>query len=63
MVIGVREDTSSFLKHLTEKGISLGKTATVIAHDAYDHHLQLQIDHRDVSLSGQVAQHILVKLL
>jgi DtxR family Mn-dependent transcriptional regulator len=63
MVIGVREDTSSFLKHLTEKGISLGKTATVIAHDNYDHHLQLQIDNRDISLSGQVAQHILVKPL
>jgi DtxR family Mn-dependent transcriptional regulator len=63
MVIGVREDTSSFLKHLTEKGISLGITATVIAHDAYDHHLQLEIDNRDISLSGQVAQHILVKPL
>lgn len=63
MVIGVREDSSSFLKHLTEKGISLGKTATVITHDNYDHHLLLEIDNRDVNLSGQVAQHILVKPL
>lgn len=61
MVIGVRENTSSFLKHLTEKGISLGKTATVLAHDTYDHQLQLHIDDHDVSLSGQVAQSILVK--
>ena len=63
MVIGVREDSSSFLKHLTEKGISLGKTATILAHDAYDHQLQLEIDQREISLSGQVAQHILVKPL
>lgn len=61
LVIGVRENTSSFLKHLTEKGISLGKTATVLAHDTYDHQLQLHIDDRDISLSGQVAQSILVK--
>jgi DtxR family Mn-dependent transcriptional regulator len=62
-VIGVREDDSSYLKHLTEKGISLGKTATLLAMDAYDHSVHLEIEQKKINLSGQVAQHILVKII
>lgn len=62
VIIGVREDDSSFLKHLTDKGITLGKSASILAHDTYDHTLRLMIDQHEINLSGQVAQHILVKL-
>ena len=61
LVIGVKDDDSSFLKHLTEKGITLGKAARVLTHDEYDHMLSLLVDDHEVRISGQVAQHILVK--
>lgn len=61
LVIGVKADDSSFLKHLTEKGITLGKSARVLSHDEYDHMLNLLVDEHEVRVSGKVAQHILVK--
>jgi len=36
IVIGVREDETSFLKHLNEKGLTLGKAIKVITNDDYD---------------------------
>jgi DtxR family Mn-dependent transcriptional regulator len=61
MVIGVREADNSLLKHLSEKGIKLGKIAHVIDNDAYDQTLLLKIDEREFSLSGKAAQQILIK--
>jgi len=63
LIIGVRESDNSFLRHLNEKGITIGKIATVITNDAYDQTIRLTIDNEEMSVSGKVAQNILIKLI
>jgi DtxR family Mn-dependent transcriptional regulator len=61
MVIGVREHESSFLKHLNEKGISLGKYVKIITNDEYDNTLRLIVEEKELNLSGNVARNIMIK--
>lgn len=61
MIIGVKEDDSPFLKHLSDKGLVIGKIVRVLHIDDYDHALVLRMEEEQVLLSGQVADHILVK--
>ncbi len=61
VVIGVREDESSFLKHLNEKGLTLGKSIKVITNDDYDNTLSLQVEGHELNLSGKVARNIMIK--
>ncbi len=61
IVIGVREDETSFLKHLNEKGLTLGKTIKVITNDDYDNTLSLQVEGHELNLSGKVARNIMIK--
>lgn len=61
LVIGVRDADSLFLRHLNDKGITIGKKAKLIDHDAYDQTVRLAIEDREMSLTGKVAQNILIK--
>lgn len=61
VVIGVREDETSFLKHLNEKGLTLGKSIKVITNDDYDNTLSLQVEGLELNLSGKVARNIMIK--
>ncbi len=61
VVIGVREDETSFLKHLNEKGLTLGKAIKVITNDDYDNTLSLQVEGHELNLSGKVARNIMIK--
>ncbi len=61
IITGVREDESAFLKHLSEKGITLGRTARVIGRNAYDQSVRVLIEEAETHLAGPVAKHILVK--
>lgn len=61
IVIGVRESDNSFLRHLNEKGVTIGKKIKVIGNDAYDQTILMTIDDKELSLSGKVAQNILIK--
>ncbi len=61
LIIGVRDDDTAFLRHLSEKGITLGKTITVITHDPYDQTLRVSVDHQESNLSGTVARNIMIK--
>ena len=61
IVIGVREDETSFLKHLNEKGLTLGKAIKVITNDDYDNTLSLQVEGHELNLSGKVARNIMIK--
>ena len=61
IVIGVREDQTSFLKHLNEKGLTLGKAIKVITNDDYDNTLSLQVEGHELNLSGKVARNIMIK--
>ena len=61
IVIGVKEDNSNFLRHLSGKGINLGKSIIVLTQDAYDQAMSISVDERRTDLTGQVAKNILVK--
>ncbi len=62
IVIGVREDETAFLKHLSEKGLTPGKMIRMLTNDAYDHTIRLVVDDKELNLSGQVASNIMIKL-
>jgi len=61
VVIGVKDDTSEFLQHLSGKGINLGVAVQILDHDAYDKAITLSVDQRKTQLTGQTAKNILVK--
>ncbi|MEO6131278.1 MAG: metal-dependent transcriptional regulator [Saprospiraceae bacterium] len=61
IIVGVKATESNFLKHISEKGISVGQTCTLISRDPYDGTLTLLLDRKEITLSGQVAKQILIK--
>ena len=63
VVVGVKDADSSFLRHLNDKGITIGKKAKLLANDAYDQSVRLTIDDNELIISGKVAQNILIKLI
>jgi DtxR family Mn-dependent transcriptional regulator len=63
IVIGVKEDDNSFLRHLNDKGVGIGTRVQVIGHDEYDQTIRLSIDDRELNLSGKVAHNILIKII
>jgi len=61
IVIGVKEADNLLLRHLNEKGITIGKKAKLLTSDAYDQSVVLSIEDHEMSISGKVAQNILIK--
>lgn len=61
IITGVREDDSTFLKHLSDKGLIIGTRVDVITIDAYEQTHHLEVAGKTTVLSGQIAQHILIK--
>jgi len=63
IIIGVREADNSLLRHLNDKGITIGKKAILHDNDPYDQTIRLTIEDKELSISGKVAQNILIKLI
>ena len=63
VVIGVKEADNSLLRHLNDKGINIGKKAKLLSNDPYDQTIHLTIEDKELSLSGKVAQNILIKII
>ena len=61
LVVGVKDDDPSFLKHLSEKSLMPGVAFKVISNDAYDQTMRLLVDGKEINLSGLAAGNILVK--
>ncbi len=61
VVIGVKEDETSFLKHLNDKGLTLGKSIKILTNDDYDNTLRLLVDDLELNLAGKVARNIMIK--
>lgn len=61
IITGVREDDSTFLKHLSDKGLIIGTRVDVITIDTYEQTYHLEVAGKTIVLSGQIAQHILIK--
>lgn len=60
-VVGVKDDSAGFLKHLTEKGIGLGRKIAFIQQDPYDLSVVILLDNERTTLSAKVAQSIYIK--
>ncbi len=63
MVVGVKDADNNLLRHLNEKGITIGKKTKLLRSDSYDQGLVITVEDKEVSLSGKVAQNILIKII
>lgn len=61
LVVGVREHSDAFLRHLDELGIALQKEIKVLEHFGYDQSMQVLIDGENRLISAKVAKNVLVK--
>jgi len=61
-VVGVSQDTPSFLQYLDKLHIRLGSTIKVIDKVDFDHSLELKINNKSAHISAAVAKNILIKL-
>ena len=61
MVVGVREHTPHFLKHLDDLGVAIGTPLTLLERFGYDDSLKVMLNGKAVILSAKVGHNILVK--
>lgn len=61
VVVGVREHSDPFLRHLNDLGIGIDTELTILEKMEYDKSMKLQLREKSVLLSAQVARNILVK--
>lgn len=60
-ITGVSEHSSVFLQHLEKLGLVLGKKVKVTEISAFDHSVELLIDHKAINISKELAKHILIE--
>ncbi len=60
-VVGVKEHSASFLKHLNDLNIELGQKVTLLEKYAYDDSYRIEVNGSIKTISAKVAQNILVK--
>lgn len=62
LITGVSEHSSLFLKHLEKLGLTLGKALEVKEITDFDGSVELIVEQKNISVSREVARHILVKI-
>jgi DtxR family Mn-dependent transcriptional regulator len=62
LITGVSEHSSPFLKHLEKLGLTLGKALEVKEITDFDGSVELIVEQKSISVSREVAKHILVKI-
>ncbi|WP_316815369.1 metal-dependent transcriptional regulator [Pedobacter nyackensis] len=62
LIMGVSEHSSAFLKHLEKLGLTLGKKITITEINDFDSSVELMVEQKRISVSREVAKHILIKL-
>ena len=62
LIMGVSEHSSTFLKHLERLGLTLGKRITIAEINDFDCSVELILEQKKISVSREVAKHILIKL-
>ncbi|WP_354331629.1 metal-dependent transcriptional regulator [Pedobacter sp. CG_S7] len=61
LIVGVSEHSSSFLKYLEKTNLTLGTTLKLIAITEFDGSVELRLANQKISISREVAKHILMK--
>jgi DtxR family transcriptional regulator, Mn-dependent transcriptional regulator len=62
LIMGVSEHSSPFLKHLEKLGLTLGKKLKITEITDFDGSIELLLEQKKISVSREVAKHILIKL-
>ena len=62
LIMGVSEHSSAFLKHLEKSGLTLGKEIKITEINDFDGSIELALEQKNISVSREVAKHILIKL-
>jgi len=62
LIMGVSEHSSAFLKHLEKLGLTLGKKIAITEINDFDGSVELMLEQKKISVSREVAKHILIKL-
>lgn len=62
LIMGVSEHSSAFLRHLEKLGLTLGKKITITEINDFDSSVELILEQKRISVSREVAKHILIKL-
>jgi len=61
LIMGVNEHSSAFLKHLEKLGLTLGKQIEIMEITEFDGSIELLVESTRISLSREIAKHILIK--
>lgn len=61
-IMGVSEHSSAFLRHLEKLGLTLGKEIEITEITDFDGSVELFVQEKKISVSREVAKHILIKL-
>mgnify|MGYP006169608235 CR=1 FL=1 len=59
--VGVDDSSSEFLRFLDKKGITLGKTITILEKEDFDDSLSIQMDDKRFSISNKIANNLYMK--
>lgn len=62
LIMGVNEHSSTFLKHLEKLGLTLGKQIEITDITEFDGSVELLVETKKISLSREIAKHILIKI-
>jgi len=63
LIIGVSEHSSPFLKYLEKVGLTLGKEIEITEIIDFDGSVELQTTNKKITISREVAKHILIKTI
>lgn len=62
-ILGVKNHTPAFLKHLEKLNLTIGKTLKVIERNDFDQSMELVSNDEKINISKEVAENLLVKKL
>ena len=60
-IVGVKDSSSTFLKYLEKKKLSLGTVVEVIEQEAFDQSLNVEVNEQSLQLSAMAAKNIYVQ--
>jgi len=61
ILLNVKNSSDEFLRYLNKKNIAIGNTITVIAKETFDKSMQIKVDNKELMITDEVAQKLLVK--
>jgi DtxR family transcriptional regulator, Mn-dependent transcriptional regulator len=61
--VGVKDNSSEFLKYLDKQKIALGTKIEFVAKETFDLSLKIKIDSKELTISNKIASNLFVKLV